>query len=56
MMGEVPHIPQYSPTPVVPTMGDAEYWAYVYGECEYRSRHGDPLEERTWGISAKLMQ
>ena len=37
-------------------MGDAEYWAYVYGECEYRSRHGDPLEERTWGISAKLMQ
>ena len=49
-------IPQYTPTPVRPTMGDAEYWSYVYGECEYRSRNGDPLEERTWGIIAKLMQ
>ena len=49
-------IPHDSPTPVVPTMGDEEYWSYVYGECEYRSQNGDPLEERTWGIIAKLMQ
>ena len=49
-------IPQYTPTRVRPTMGDAEYWSYVYGECELRSRSGDPLENRTWNVRARLME
>ena len=60
-MSNSPHlppinIPQYTPTPVVPTMGDAEYYSSTYCELEYRSRNGDPLEDQTWGVIAKLMQ
>ena len=28
----------------------------IYRELEYRSRHGDPLEGQTWGVTARLMQ
>ena len=48
-------VPRYVPHPVVPTMTDEEYYRVVYGELEWHSRVGDPLEGRTWGVSARLM-
>ena len=43
------------PHPMTPTMTDEEYYRVIYGELEWRSRMGDPLEGRTWGVSARLM-
>ena len=48
-------VPRYVPHPTTPTMSDEEYYRVIYGELEWRSRMGDPLEGRTWGVSARLM-
>ena len=37
-------------------MGDSECYSSIYRELEYRSRNGDPLEDQTWRVIAKLMQ
>ena len=36
-------------------MSDQEYYRVVSEELERRSRAGDPLEGRAWGVSARLM-